>query len=522
MTGADLDAEALRLLQAGRADEALATTVRALEVGGGAASRQLFVETIGRVGVASLAIRPWVARALREGWARPEVLGGIALTQLRAAWPNSAQAIANDELLAELLVSTPVRDPEIERRLCAVRKGVVSARGEPLLPLMARLATQCHLTEYAWREDAEEAALADRLAAAIAAGTESAADLLALACYRPLDGVEGIDGLLDRDWPVPVTRVLALQVAAPRAVRAAAEAVEVLTPIGDGVSVAVRAQYEANPYPRWMRLSQPTAMTIDGLLAALFPHARLDPIPNAASPRILVAGCGTGQEAILAAQRHPTAQVLGVDLSRASLGYAATKTAEAGLGNVRFAQADILALGDQRFDIVTASGVLHHMADPFAGARVLAELLPTGGVMKIGLYSAAARRLLDPAKALAQDYPPTAEGIRALRAAILGAAPGDPVRGVLGIADFYSLSGCRDLLMHAQEHQMTLADIARMMDECGLRLLGFALGGRETAAYRQAYPQDPAGLDLDNWAAFETAYPTTFIGMYQFWAQKAG
>jgi hypothetical protein len=27
--------------------------------------------------------------------------------------------------------------------------------------------------------------------------------------------------------------------------------------------------------------------------------------------------------------------------------------------------------------------------------------------------------------------------------------------------------------------------------------------------------------DLDHWHAFETAYPDTFAGMYQFWVQKS-
>ena len=40
------------------------------------------------------------------------------------------------------------------------------------------------------------------------------------------------------------------------------------------------------------------------------------------------------------------------------------------------------------------------------------------------------------------------------------------------------------------------------------------------AAYRTAYPQDPQGVDLANWDAFERANPRTFVGMYQFWVRK--
>ena len=49
------------------------------------------------------------------------------------------------------------------------------------------------------------------------------------------------------------------------------------------------------------------------------------------------------------------------------------------------------ALG-RSFDMIDSSGVLHHLADPFAGWRVLLSLLRPGGVMRLGLYSALGRR----------------------------------------------------------------------------------------------------------------------------------
>jgi 2-polyprenyl-3-methyl-5-hydroxy-6-metoxy-1,4-benzoquinol methylase len=44
------------------------------------------------------------------------------------------------------------------------------------------------------------------------------------------------------------------------------------------------------------------------------------------------------------------------------------------------------------FDIIESIGVLHHMKEPMAGWRVLTDLLKTGGLMNIGLYSESARR----------------------------------------------------------------------------------------------------------------------------------
>ena len=60
-------------------------------------------------------------------------------------------------------------------------------------------------------------------------------------------------------------------------------------------------------------------------------------------------------------------------LSEASLAYALRKTRELGLTNLKYASADILAFdgAGQTFDLIEASGVLHHLADPFAAWRRL-------------------------------------------------------------------------------------------------------------------------------------------------------
>ena len=93
--------------------------------------------------------------------------------------------------------------------------------------------------------------------------------------------------------------------------------------------------------------------------------------------------------------------MLAIDLSLASLGYAIRKTKELGFTNLRYAQGDILALGGGKtFDIIDSSGVLHHLKEPLTGWRKLADLLRPGGLMHIGLYSAAARRDINTARDL--------------------------------------------------------------------------------------------------------------------------
>jgi 2-polyprenyl-3-methyl-5-hydroxy-6-metoxy-1,4-benzoquinol methylase len=376
------------------------------------------------------------------------------------------------------------------------------------LPLLGRLGVQGLLNEHVWAVDAAEQARVDELAAQ--PERLGPLEVMQLAAYRPLAGVPGSESWLGRGWTGPAEEVLREHVLAARQEAALQSRIRTLTPIRAGVSERVRGQYEASPYPRWRRVArQPAVGQIMGWR-----------VP--ARPNVLFAGCGTGFHAIHAGQRYgPDARVLAVDLSRASLGYAMRKAREAGIGNMAFAQADLLELDGAGlvFDVIECSGVLHHLADPFEGAQAVVRQLRPGGLIKISLYSATGRTGLKPAKALAAGYAP--ETIRDLRQAIMAAPDGDPLRAAARFSDFYATSSCRDLLMHVQEHEMSIADLQRMLRETGLTFRGFQVGADVRAAYRARFPEDPEARDLDRWADFEADNPATFASMYQFWAVKA-
>src|SRR3546814_3829382 len=74
--------------------------------------------------------------------------------------------------------------------------------------------------------------------------------------------------------------------------------------------------------------------------------------------------------------------------------------------------------------------------------------------MRIALYSRRARVLVREAHALiAERGWQGDDGIRALRAHILALPPEAPLARLTESDDFWSLSGCRDLLFHVLEHQ---------------------------------------------------------------------
>jgi SAM-dependent methyltransferase len=282
--------------------------------------------------------------------------------------------------------------------------------------------------------------------------------------------------------------------------------------------------YEENPYPRWMTTAARTPRPVATVLRTLFP--RFDPPAMLQGPvKLLIAGCGTGKQAIDAATRYRDARVLAVDLSLASLSYALRQADSLGVANVDFRQGDILALGamEDRFAVIECVGVLMAIAEPLAAWRILVDLLQPRGVMKLGLYSETARRHIVAVRDLiaAAGYPATPEGIRRCRQDLIALPPERPERAVLDNRDFYSLSTCRDLIFHVQEHRFTLPQIADALDALGLDFLGFELDNPTAlAAYRAAHPEDTTMTDLAAWHAFEQANPETFTGMYQFWCQK--
>ena len=219
---------------------------------------------------------------------------------------------------------------------------------------------------------------------------------------------------------------------------------------------------------------------------------------------------------------HPGVDVLGVDLSRASLAYARRMADELGVENVELVQGDLLELSaiEERFHLIESVGVLHHLAVPIAGWRVLRDLLLPGGVMKIGLYSERARGAVAGARRRIEErgYPATTDGIREFRRA----AVADPALGdLLDWRDFFTIGELRDLVFHVEEHRFDPLRIEAVLDELGLVFRGFSFADKSIEVRFRRSHQDPgAWLDLSRWDAFEAEHPSTFRAMYQFFCQR--
>jgi 2-polyprenyl-3-methyl-5-hydroxy-6-metoxy-1,4-benzoquinol methylase len=519
-----LNALACALLQQGRLHEAAEHFARALLL-----MPELF-DQYPAVVATLLNVNPAVGAGVERvarGWPA-ELRAGDVLG------PDGLVPVAGDPLLRCMLESATVRDLALERYLTSLRRIILEMASGPAaaacdgstLAFACALARQCFINEYVFAASSEEAAnagrLKDTLLAALPSGRAIPPLMVAVvAAYFPLAGLPGSDSLCKRAWPRALRGLLEQQIIEPEQELQLREQIARLTPIENKVSLAVKEQYEENPYPRWaLAPSNRGPVHVSTYLRRQFPAASFRDLAADRSVDVLVAGCGTGQQAIVTARLFANTRVLAVDLSLASLAYALRMLRALSVRNLEYAQADLLELPSlgRSFDVIEASGVLHHLAEPMTGWRALVSMLRPGGLMHIGLYSRSAREQIRAARAYfaGEERHPTASEIRRCRRKLLDT----PMKSVASYADYFSISECRDLLFHVQEHQLTLAEIAAFLREHNLNFLGFELAPQTHANYRLRFPHDHAMTDLKAWEAFEAQHPATFAAMYQFWIQR--
>lgn len=552
------------LMALDRPTEALRAIHRSIQLKETDNSKLLFVQCLQSLNSvpAEIDVRGNLTRALSEPWGRPVDLArfaaivikgdgntGVHIRRFIDSLTEKEQPVvipaaellelSDDSVLRSLLENTVIFDIELERYLTTIRRTMLlmaggrvnfEERNQKLLGFFCSLSRQCFINEYAFACDHDEANLLERLQTMMADALErgeSVSDLwpAAIAAYIPLASFKAAKLLTRRRWSNSVARLVAAQLQEAEQERQLRSSVPCLTAIDEQGSLAVQRQYEENPYPRWVKASPVVpSLTVSAYLKEQFSHLDLRDLPGADNPEILVAGCGTGRHSIETARRFRGARVLAIDLSRTSLCYAKRKTQELGLKNIEYAQADILQLGriSRTFDVIEASGVLHHLPDPMAGWRVLHSLLRPGGVMRLGLYSRWARQELDAAREfiVRRGYGSSAEEIRRCRQDLMSFAEDTALAKVFDWGDFFGTSTCRDLLFHVQEQQTSLLEVDDFVRQNELQFLGFILPHDVRTKFRSRFPNDATMVDLPLWHIFETENPATFVSMYQFWVRK--
>ncbi|MDB4070586.1 tetratricopeptide repeat protein [Candidatus Pelagibacter sp.] len=433
-------------------------------------------------------------------------------------------------LLHHLMRVCPLPDLQFEKFFVTMRSLLLTnldniEASPELIYFLSTLSLHCFTNEYVYFEKKEETELIESLETEIIqtiskSEQPEAKKILCLASYRSLHQYNWCQKLKALD---NLEEVKSRLIEEPYAERAIAAEIPMLEEISDDVSCKVRAQYEENPYPRWVKMEIPTeAKSISKICGELNLHLHSKSIENVTAPSILIAGCGTGEHSIRTASRFSDCQVTAVDLSLASLAYAKRKTAELGITNIEYLQADILKLDqlEQKFDIIESVGVLHHMDEPMAGWRILTDLLKPGGLIKIGLYSELARQHIAVVrKEIALLRVGTSESeIRKFRRSLTESNDKNHQQ-LTNWGDFFSLSMLRDLIFHVQEHRFTLPQIKNCLDELGLKFCGFE-NKDKISNFKKLHGEEADIYDLALWHQYEESNPLAFPAMYQFWCQK--
>ena len=269
----------------------------------------------------------------------------------------------------------------------------------------------------------------------------------------------GCGGMLEADWSC---RGCGARYQAP-------DGIPNLRLQSDPRTEAVRRFYEYAPFPGYPPRDN---------LASLRARAgrsefarRLDQaIPGDA--RILEIGCGTGQMSLYLARADRV--VIGADLTRASLLLGAAAARRFKLDRVLFLETDLHRPGLRAgaFDVVYASGVLHHTPDPRASFARIVPLARPGGMVVVGLYNAFARIPLRLRRVVAR-----LSGYRLI--------PFDPVLRDRQNEPARREAWLRDQYQHPEEHRHTLAEVQGWFDENGVD-------------YVRAYPSALVGEDRAN------------------------
>ncbi len=434
-------------------------------------------------------------------------------------------------LLHHLMRVCPLPDLQFEALFISIRSCLLKNLDNidvstELIYFLSTLSLHCFTNEYVYIESDVETNLIGELQSEISktllqSEQPKAIKVLCLASYRSLHQYDWCQKLECLDVLEEVKKRL---IEEPLLEKIIAKDIPVLGNISNNVSIKVREQYEENPYPRWVKLgvytkAKPIAAVFDELKLQL--HS--ENIKNVTAPSMLIAGCGTGQHSIGTASRFSNCHVTAVDLSLASLAYAQRKSNELRFTNIDYLQADILHLHqmDKEFDIIESSGVLHHMHEPMAGWRVLVDLLKSGGLMKIGLYSEIARQhILEVRNEIIKLSVGTSEAdIRKFRQS-LAASHNKNHQLLTKSNDFFSLSMMRDLIFHVQEHRFTLPKVKNCLEELGLKFCGFE-NKDFISNFKEPHRNERDIYDLELWHQYEVRNPRTFAGMYQFWCQKS-
>lgn len=437
---------------------------------------------------------------------------------------------SNNKLFLKFLGVSLIPDLDFEKVLQIIRTSILQniytlPNNFKIQNFQSYLAIQCFMNDFIYEELKKEKELLLKLEANIENYLNNGRQpplsyILCLASYRKLGSYKWSNLVLFPDNFIQTSKILIKNEIEEKII---SSEIPILNKVLDSTSLKVKKQYEENPYPTWDCIRLPwKPLTIAEIVNNRKMKLHDNEIKRNSFPEILIAGCGTGQQSINTALLFKNSQVLAIDLSLKSLSFAKRKSQEIGLKNIKYIQADILDLKNlnKSFDVIESVGVLHHMKDPMIGWKILIDLLKTGGLMKIGLYSKLARLDVELTRREINNLKiaTNLENLKSFRKVIINSNKSHHV-SLKKSYDFYNTSMFRDLIFHSTEHCFTILQIKEALNSLDLKFCGFE-DERINKNFEKTYSKFNDRYDLDKWDIYEKKFPQTFEHMYQFWCQK--
>ena len=217
--------------------------------------------------------------------------------------------------------------------------------------------------------------------------------------------------------------------------------------------------------------------------------------------RVLVAGGGTGDHSIFLAEqlRDYDASVTYIDISRASLEIAGERARVRNLDNIEWHHGsilDIASLDLAPFDLISCTGVLHHLPVPERGLTALRSVLAPEGAMSLMLYGRMGRLSIYAAQELMRLVNQGVDD-RKLKTrharAVLQSLPqtnwllrgGDPKEVLVSFLE--DESNLYDTLLHEQDRAYNVMEIYALLAGAQLDLIEFVSFMRNVPSFRYLY-----------------------------------
>jgi len=187
---------------------------------------------------------------------------------------------------------------------------------------------------------------------------------------------------------------------------------------------------------------------------------------------ILVAGCGTSQAAKYAL-RHPSARIVGIDVSATSIQETEQLKRQYELTNLELLQLPVKRVHelDQHFDKIICTGVLHHLSDPDIGLQALRDILRPKGALHLMVYAKYGRTGIYMIQEYCRrlDIDTTEDEIKDLAKALLALPQEHPLARLLGgVPDFRRKSALADALLNPQDRAYTVPQLFDLIKGAGL------------------------------------------------------